>query len=592
MTPLKHQLYRRLLSYALKYKTFLLISIFGFSLFAAMEASLVTILEFLVQRLEDRPSKPVLTLSSEVTSSIYFVPVAVIVLSFFRGIGSYLGNFFMSRVGLNVVNTLRKEVFSHMLYLPQSYYDQRNSGELVSLIIYNIDQVTGSTTNSIKILLRDGFSVAFFLYCMLAINWKLTLIFFIIAPILGGLIYIAARYFRKTSLKIQSSVGKITHISTETFQGIKLVKSYLGESYEKDRFQEAANNNLNLSTKYERVKALQTPILHMVIAIALAIVFFLVMKFWEGDAGQAVVYVSFAGMIAKPFRQLATLNAVIQKGMAAAETIFSTIDSSAEENSGTKTLTNPKGRIEFIGASFGYSDTETAIEKLNLTIEPGETVALVGQSGSGKTTIASLLLRFYNLSSGELKIDDIAISDLSVESLRQNIALVNQQTVLFNDSVRNNIAYGQDSKTIEEKTIFDAAKNAYAIDFIEGLESGFDTHIGEDGDSLSGGQRQRIAIARGLLKNAPILILDEATSALDNESEKQIQNALEVLKQGRTTLIIAHRLSTIENADRIIVLEKGKIIEQGNHEELIEKGGAYAKLHQTELSQSKHSLPR
>ncbi len=586
MTPLKHQLYRRLLSYAFRYKAFLIVSIFGFALFAAMEAALVATLEFLIQRLEGRPSEPIFMLSSEITSSIYFVPIAVIVLSIFRGVGSFLGNFFMSRVGLNVVNALRKQVFSHMLFLPQSYYDQRNSGELVSLIIYNIEQVTGATTNSIKILLRDGFSVAFFLYCMLAINWQLTLIFFIIAPILGGIIYVAAKYFRKTSLRIQTSVGKITHISTETFQGIKLVKSYLGEKYEKERFESAANNNLTLSTKYERVKALQTPILHIVIAIALAIVFFLVMRFWDGTAGQAVVYVSFAGMIAKPFRQLATINAVIQRGMAAAETIFSTIDSQTEEDTGKQTLTNAEGKIEFINAGFSYDDSEQAIDNFNLVIQPGETVALVGESGSGKTTIASLLLRFYNLNTGEIKIDGVSLKDLSIESLRQNITLVNQQTVLFNNSVRANISYGQDSDTIEDAAILDAASNAYAKHFIEDLDSGFDTHVGEDGDNLSGGQRQRIAIARGLLKNAPILILDEATSALDNESEKQIQNALETLKEGRTTLIIAHRLSTIETADRIIVLEKGKIVEEGNHSSLLKKGGEYAKLHNSELSQT------
>lgn len=571
-------LYRRLLSYAFEYKLFLAISIVGFALFAGMEAGLVAILEFFIDRLEGRDSKPLYNLSSDITNSIYFVPAAVVALSVIRGIGSFLGNYFMSCVGLNVVNTLRKSVFENLLYLPQKFYDERNSGELVSLIIYNVNQVTGSVTNAIKILLRDGFLVVFFLACMININWKLTLIFFIIAPILGGIILLTSRYFRKTSRRIQGSVGLITHITTEALQGIKLVRSYLGENYENARFIKAANKNLRLATKYELVKALQTPILHIIIAVALACIFYLVMKIWVGNSAQAVVYVSFAGMIAKPFRQLSTLNAVIQKGMAAAETIFFAIDSQREIDTGTKELTQIKGKIEFEEVSFSYSEDKTALNTLSLTINPGETVALVGQSGSGKTTIASLLLRFYEPCSGCIKIDGIPLNEISLESLRSNIALVNQQTILFNDSVRANIAYGKKLEGLSDADIEAAATDAYAKHFIDKMEDGFNTHVGEDGGSLSGGQRQRLAIARGLLKNAGILILDEATSALDNESEKQIQSALEKLKQGRTTLVIAHRLSTIENADRIIVLENGSIVEQGNHASLLSQGGHYAKL--------------
>ncbi|MFL0811114.1 MAG: lipid A export permease/ATP-binding protein MsbA [Agarilytica sp.] len=579
MIPKEQQgLYRRLLRYAFNYKLYLILSVFGFVLFSGMEAILVTTIEFFIDRLEGKPSDPLFNLSSEITSSYYFVPLMVIVLSFLRGIGSYLGNFFMSCVGLNVVNTLRKQVFTHMLYLPQEYYDQRNSGELVSLIIYNISQVTGSVTNAIKILLRDGFSVLFFLGAMLYINWLLTLIFFIIAPILAGIIYFASRYFRKTSRRIQTAVGKITHISTEAFQGIKLVKSYKGEPYEEERFETAADNNLKLSTKYERVKSLQTPVLHFVIAIALALIFYLVMKIWQGDMTDAVIYVTFAGMIAKPFRQLSTLNAVIQKGMAAAETIFYAIDSAAEKDEGKTELKDLQGKIEFRDVNFSYGGDAQALSNINLTLEPGETVALVGSSGSGKTTIANLLLRFYNKQGGGILIDGTDIEDIRLQSLRENIALVNQQTILFNDSVHANIAYGIARNKIDKQAVFQAAEDAYAKEFIENLEQGFDTEVGEDGALLSGGQRQRLAIARGLLKNAKILILDEATSALDNESEKQIQNALETLKRGRTTLVIAHRLSTIENADRIIVMDKGHIVEEGNHHSLLAKGGHYANL--------------
>ncbi len=587
----KQGLYRRLLGYAFAYKLYLALSVIGFAVFAAMEAGLVATMEYFIDRLEGRPSDPIFNLSSDITSALYFVPLAVIVLSFFRGIGTFMGNYFMSRVGLNVVNTLRKAVFSHLLYMPQKFYDDRNSGQLVSLIVYNIEQVTGSVTEAIKILLRDGFSVCFFLTAMLMINWQLTLIFFIIAPILGLIILAASRYFRKTSRRIQGAVGMITHISTEAFQGIKLVKSYLGEDYENERFREATDNNLRLATKYARASALQTPVLHFIIAIALACIFYLVMKIWQGNAADAVVYVSYAGLIAKPFRQLSSLNAVIQRGMAAAETIFFALDSSPERDTGKQTLEGVRGEITFDKVTFSYhsnteqnennstsEDNTPALRKLSLTIKPGETVALVGASGSGKTTIASLLLRFYNANSGEIRIDGTPIQDISLASLRSNIALVNQQTVLFNDTVRANIAYGQDLKNIADEDVIKAAQDAYANHFIDELEEGFNTTVGEDGAMLSGGQRQRLAIARGLLKQARILILDEATSALDNESEKQIQAALEKLKEGRTTLIIAHRLSTIENADRIVVLERGKIVEQGDHATLVEKGGYYANL--------------
>lgn len=549
-----------------------------------METSLVAMLKYFVDYLNNEPSEALYFLPAEVVNTIYFVPLGVIVLSVLRGLGSFLGNFFMSRVGLNVVNTLRKTVFTHMLYMPQSYYDQRNSGELVSLIIYNIEQVTDSVTNAIKIMLRDGSVVIFCLISMITINWKLTLIFFVIAPILGSIIFLASRYFRRKSRSIQSAVGQITHISTESFQGIKLVKSYLGEKYENARFQSAANNNLELSTKYERVKALQTPILHIVIAISLACIFYLIMKIWNGSAADAVEYVGYAGLIAKPFRQLSTVNSIIQRGMAAAETIFATIDSEREKDNGQKTLEQVKGKIVFRNVSFNYNENEQAIRNIDFVIEPGETVALVGSSGSGKSTIASLLLRFYEASSGSITIDGIEINDIQMQNLRHNIALVNQQTTLFNDSVRSNIAYGSDLQNASDEDIKLAAQGAYAKHFIDNLDDGFETNIGEDGGLLSGGQRQRIAIARALLKNAPILILDEATSALDNESEKHIQVDLERLKEGRTTLVIAHRLSTIENADKIIVMQQGEIIEQGNHQELMAKNGAYVKLHNTQIN--------
>lgn len=584
-TPSSLSAYKRLLSYTLAYKSYFIISFIGFGLFAAMEAQLINVLEYFVDRLEGRSSAPVMGLSSEVVSSLWFVPIAVVVLSCIRGIGSYLGNFYMSLVGLNVITNLRRQIFSHMVYLPQSFYDQRNSGELTSLLVYNIEQITGSVTNAVKTLFRDGMSVIWFLTSMLLINWKLTLAFICVAPILGGLMYIASKYFRKVSHKIQSAVGQVSHVATESIQGIKLVKSYGGEKYELERFDSATQQNLHYGTKFERVSAFQTPVLHIVLALALAVTFYLIMVLWDSDSSKAVVYATYAAAIAKPFRQLTKINSIIQKGLAASDTIFEVLDLKPEPNSGNTKLNAPKARIEFNDVHFGYHDDAPALNGISFHVEPGKTVALVGSSGSGKSTIVSLLLRFYDNQRGSICIDDNEIQNIELHNLREHIALVNQQTILFNDTIAANITYGSSANNeLDANKIVEAAKQASAHEFISALPDGYNTIVGEDGARLSGGQRQRIAIARALYKNAPILILDEATSALDNESEKQIQAALDTLQAGRTTLVIAHRLSTIENADTILVLDNGRIVESGTHQTLLNKNGIYASLHQSQFS--------
>ncbi|WP_075188304.1 lipid A export permease/ATP-binding protein MsbA [Teredinibacter haidensis] len=580
LPPKTNNLYRRLLSYAFEYRGFFIVSIIGFALFAGMEAIMAMLVEFFLNNLEGRETDSLNFIPKSITTSLYFVPAALVLLAALRGVGAFLGNFYMGRVGLGVVNDLRKQIFGHMIFLPQRFYDEKNSGELVSLIIYNIEQVTGSVTRAVKILFQDGMQVIVFLIFLLYMNWQLTITFIAVTPILAALIYLASRYFRRVSRRIQLTVGRVTHIATESFQSIKLVKSYNGEKYENRRFKEATDENLRFGIKFERVSALQTPILHIVIASALATLFLLVLFFWEDTSAKAVVFVTLAGRIAKPFRQLSTINSVIQRGLAAAETIFETLDIPAAENRGSKTLVNTKGAIALNNISFHYQQDQLALKQLDLAIAPGETIALVGASGSGKSTIVNLLLRFYEPQQGKITIDGNDIRELSLSSLRDNIALVNQQTILFNDSVLANIAYGSDN--IDRERVIEAAKNAYAEHFINELEHGFDTEVGEDGDRLSGGQRQRIAIARALYKDAPILILDEATSALDNESEKQIQKALENLKQGRTTLIIAHRLSTIENADKIVVLDRGEVVEAGTHQQLLQAKGYYAKLHSSQ----------
>ena len=580
--PSKTNLYRRLLSYAFRYRGYFLLSIIGFALFAGMEATMAMLVEFFLNNLEGRETDSLTFIPKNITTSLYFVPAALIVLAVIRGLGAFLGNFYMSRVGLGVVNDLRKQIFSHLILLPQRFFDEKNTGELVSLIIYNIEQVTGSVTRAVKILFQDGMQVIAFMTVLLYLNWRLTISFIAVIPLLAGLIYFASRYFRRVSRHIQMAVGRVTHIATESIQGIKLVKSYNGEKYENQRFEKATDENLRFGIKFERVSALQTPVLHVVIACALATLFLLVLLFWEDTSAKAVVFVSVAGMIAKPFRQLSTINSVIQRGLAAAETIFETLDLPLAKDTGTTPLMNPTGAIGFEQLGFSYTEGTSAINALNLTINPGETVALVGASGSGKSTLVNLLLRFYDPQHGRITIDGTDIRDFTLNSLRANIALVNQQTILFNDSVLATIGYGCDLDLLDQECALRAADNAYATHFIDELEKGFATEVGEDGDRLSGGQRQRIAIARALYKNAPILILDEATSALDNESEKKIQKALDNLKKGRTTLIIAHRLSTIENADKIVVLNKGDVVEAGTHSELLAQNGHYAKLHSSQ----------
>ena len=412
------QLYKRLLTYAFRYRWFVAISLSGFILFSAMEAAMAQMMEYFISGLEKRDSQ-----------YIYLVPIAVVVLRILHGIGGYLGNFFISRVGVNVVADLRKELFAKLVYLPTTYYDQHNSGELVSLLVYNITQVTGSVTNAVKIALRDGLTVIALLSLMIYHNWQLTLCFLVTAPILALLVSIASRYFRRISRRMQVTMGGITHIANESLQGFRLVRSFVGQKYEIRRFDRTTDENTRLATKYERVAALQGPVFHIVIAIALAVILFLVLLLWDDNVGSAIAYLTASAMITKPLRQLSSVNEIIQKGLAAAETIFAVIDLAPEPDNGTEPLRVTQGRIELRDVSFRYGTDIQALRGINLTIEPGTTVALVGRSGSGKTTVTNLLLRLYDPAEGAILIDGQDTRAVTLNSLRQQIALVNQQTI-------------------------------------------------------------------------------------------------------------------------------------------------------------------
>ncbi|MGI9277255.1 MAG: lipid A export permease/ATP-binding protein MsbA [Endozoicomonas sp.] len=584
------QIYLRLLSYVKPYSGFFVISLLGYMIFALSQPAFARLLEYFVEALEGQHSAIThdlgFLLPPSLLASVALIPMVMLAIAIIRGIGSFLGNYYLAKVSTYVVHDLRCLMFNHMMVLPNTYFDNNNSGHLIARITYNVGMVTTAATDAIKVVVREGLTVIFLLGYLLLTNWKLTLVFAAVGPLIALVVSSASKRFRKLSKKIQFSMGDLTHVSSETINGYRVVRGFGGEDYEKNRFLSASSKNSKQNLKMTKASAIHTPTLQFLVNTALAILFFLVL-WMKGDATTAslVSFVTAAALLPKPIRQLSEVNANIQKGIAAAESIFEMADETPEPDHGTYSTEKVEGRLEFRDMSFTYTNAEKpAVESINFTVEPGQTIALVGRSGSGKTTLANLVPRFYNHDQGQILLDGKAIEEYSLKNLRSHIALVNQNVTLFNDTVARNIAYGDLGET-DDKTIHQAAEAAHANEFIKNLPKGMNTLVGEDGVLLSGGQRQRLAIARAILKDAPILILDEATSALDTESERHIQAALDEVMKNRTTLVIAHRLSTIENADRIMVMDKGRIVESGNHAELLEKNGHYARLHKMQFQE-------
>ena len=511
-------------------------------------------------------------------------PVLVILLFFFRGLGSFLGNYFSALISRNLVFTLRQQIFDKLLKLPTAYYLNNSSGHITAKIIYNVEQVTAASTESLKTIVRDGLTVILLLGYLFYMNWRLSLTILIIAPLIALVIRKAAKRMRRLSTQLQNSMGDVSHVVQEAVNGYSVVKSFGGQEYEKQRFHRYSLENLKKGLKLVVVVSINTPLVQLFMAISMSIVIWIALRpqiIGDTSAGEFVAYITAAGLLSKPVKALTDVNEKIQRGLAATKSIFDVIDQADEPNLG-QFKPPMSGQIQFNQVGVTYPDGTKALDQINLQIESGETIALVGRSGAGKSTLVNTLLRYQTHQEGQLIVDGHEIEDIELNYLRHHIAMVNQQVILFDRTVRENIAYGELADATEEQIIA-ASKAAYAHDFIMELPKGYDTNLGANGLNLSGGQRQRLAIARAMLKNAPILILDEATSALDNQSEHYIQQALDQAMQGRTTIVIAHRLSTIENADRIVVMDKGQIIEVGNHQELLDKQGEYAKLYQRQF---------
>jgi len=571
------QLYFRLLNYVKPYWRIFVISLLGMIVVASTEPLVPALM------------KPMLdgTFVHKDQAMMRIVPVVIVLIFLVRGIATFVGTLAISWVGNKLVMDLRNEMFAKLLCLPTGFYDDHATGTLISKLTFDVTQVTNAATVVVTISVRDTIVMIGLLGWLFYLNWKLTLLTLLMAPVIALIISTISRRMRHSSRDSQQAMGDLTQVIEESVSAHKVVKLFGGQQYERDRFNEQANWVRRHAMKQASASAANVPIVQMVAAVALAVVVYLATLQSNADEVTVGGFVSFIMamlMLTAPLKRLTGVSEYLQRGLAAAESVFELLDTLGEKDEGKVAIGRVRGELHFDDVQFTYAaDARPVLKNIQLDIRAGENVAFVGASGSGKTTLVNLVPRFYTATGGEIRLDGHNLIDLTLASLRANIALVSQEVVLFNDTISANIAYGQ-MRVVSQAEIIAAATAAHAMEFIREWPEGLNTLVGERGVKLSGGQRQRIAIARAILKDAPVLILDEATSALDSESERYVQAALETLMQGRTTLVIAHRLSTIEKADRIVVLQKGEIAEIGSHAELLARNGIYAQLHSIQFA--------
>ena len=579
-----YQYYRRLLSHSMVYWKIFAFAVVGMILVAATDTAMAAYMKPLMDgSFVDRDP-----------SVIAMMPLVLIVIFVVRVFAMFVSMYGMSWIGRTVIMELRDSMFKHLLCLPKSYYDKSTTGEIMSKFTFDVEQVANATTKAITILIRDSFTIIGLLAWMIYLSPLLASMFFVVGPLLAFLMSFVSKKFRKVSRRIQGSMGDVSKVLEESIKGQIVVKMFGGHEYEQEQFHAISEDNRRQNMRMIATLALSAPIMRLIVGIALSCVIYIATNddmMEIVSVGTFTSYIVAMAMLFAPIKRLTDVNADLQRGMAAAESVYNLIDMAGEKNTGSYTTDRVKGDIKLSNVSFRYgSNDRDTLKNISFDVSAGQTIAFVGRSGSGKSTLLNLLPRFYDITAGSIKLDGHELADYDLNNLRSQIAYVGQDIVLFNDTIEHNIAYGSFLDTDHSK-VKEAARLAYADKFIETMEEGYNAMVGERGVMLSGGQRQRIAIARALLKDAPVLILDEATSALDTESERFIQKSLETLMENRTTLVIAHRLSTIENADVIVVMDNGEIVETGCHSDLIARNGHYAALHQLQFKEPESEAP-